>query len=294
MGELINYLLLAVIVVFITGQSVLKKVYNGRCETGVFLFSSMTSLCAMLVFVVSNRTWSFRPEMFIPASAFAIAYASSSLFTMLAIKYGSLAITSLITSYSLLLPGFYGIFFLKEEVTWKLIVGIVLLAISLFLTNYKKSDKSPEDSTNKRLSWLWVFVTIAFVGNGMCSTVQKAAAVSGFNEGEMKVVMILALAMVSVILFIFSALSAERKEWKRCFKAASPIAIVSGLMNGAVNLLVIVLNPRMNASVMFPIISGGGLVLIFLYSMIVYKEKFRPAQWVGFGVGLVSIVLLNI
>ena len=295
MEELINYLLLAVIVVFITGQTILKKVYNKRRDTGVFLFGAMTAFFALTVFVAFNRTWSFRPEMLIPAIAFAIAYASATLFSVIAIKHGSLAITSLITSYSLLLPGFYGIFFLNEEVTWKLILGIALLAVSLFLTNYEKSDKSLDPSKKNNVSWIWIVcVSIAFLGNGMCSTVQKAAGVSGFDRAEMNIVMIIALAMVSVTLFVFSALSAERKKWKHCFKAGTVIAIISGFMNGAVNLLVIVLNPRMNASVMFPIISGGGLVLIFIYSIVVYRERFRISQWLGFGIGLISVVLLNV
>ena len=257
----------------------------------------MIAFFALVVFVAVNRNWSFRPEMLIPATAFALAYAAGTAFAVMAIKYGSLAITSLVMSYSLLVPGFFGIIFLNEAITWKLIVGVVLLAVSLFLTNYEKKEKDAEigEKEKKKISWKWVlFVVLAFVGNGLCSTVQKAAGVNGFSESEMNVVMIIALSMVTVVLFIVSAFSAERKEWKLCFKAGSVPALVSGLMNGAVNYLIIVLNPRMNASVMFPIISGGGLVLIFLYSTLIDRERFRPAQWIGFGVGLVSVILLNL
>ena len=292
MNNLINYLLLALIVVFVTAQNILKKVYNKKCNTGVYLYSAMISFFALLFFIAVNREWSFRPQMLIPAAFFALAYASATVFAVVAIKYGSLAITSLVISYSLLIPCFYGIFFLGESISWLLIVGVILLAISLFLTNHEKSNDLSE---KKSFSLKWViFCVLAFVGNGMCSTVQKAAGVNGFSSSDLNMIMIIALAMVAVVLFVISACTSERKEWKACFKAGTVPALASGIMNGAVNYMVLVLNTRLAASVMFPIISGGGLVLVFLYSTVIDKERFRVSQWIGFGIGLISIVLLNI
>ncbi len=72
------------------------------------------------------------------------------------------------------------------------------------------------------------------------------------------------------------------------------IAAICGVFNGLTNFLVLVLNGKLPASVMFPVISGGGIVFTFLYAMIVYREKFKPIQIVGFVLGVASIVLLNL
>lgn len=61
-----------------------------------------------------------------------------------------------------------------------------------------------------------------------------------------------------------------------------------------VNFLVLVLSVRMDASVMFPIISAGGIVATYLVSLLVYKEKMTPQQTVGTFIGVVSIVVLNL
>ena len=65
-------------------------------------------------------------------------------------------------------------------------------------------------------------------------------------------------------------------------------------MNGAVDFLIIYLNVRVAASVMFPMISGIGLVVVFLYSLLLHKEKFTVRQYIGYAVGLISVVLLNL
>ena len=281
-----NYLLLLLIVVFCTGQNITKQLYNRRCTGGVYYFSGMIALFAMLFFVVTNRDWSFRPQQLIPAAAFALAYASATLFMVLAIKHGSLALTSLFNSYSLLIPSFYGILFLKEPVGWPLILGFILLAISLWLTNYQKS------STPISIVWV-IFVLLAFLGNGMCSTVQKAEQ-QVFAQSEQNMIMILALGMVAIILLGISLCTRERTEWKSCSAAGIPLALLCGLMNGAVNALVIYLNQRLPASVMFPVISAGVLILIMPYSVFVCRERFSRNQWLGFAAGVASVILLNL
>ena len=41
-------------------------------------------------------------------------------------------------------------------------------------------------------------------------------------------------------------------------------------------------------------VSGGGMVLTFIFSITLFKEKMTKAQTAGFFVGVASIVLLNL
>jgi multidrug transporter EmrE-like cation transporter len=61
-----------------------------------------------------------------------------------------------------------------------------------------------------------------------------------------------------------------------------------------VNLLVMILSGLMPVSLMFPIISAGGIVAIFVISLVFYKEKLSRLQIIGYILGTVSVVLLNI
>ena len=50
----------------------------------------------------------------------------------------------------------------------------------------------------------------------------------------------------------------------------------------------------MPASVMFPVISAGGVVLAALVSVLLYKEKLQSQQWIGMCLGTRAIVALNL
>ena len=287
------YVLLGIAALAVTCQDIFKQKYNSRCNGGVFFFSGMISLFAMLFFMAVNRDWSYRAELLLPSVGFALSYATATVCAVLAIRCGSLAKTTLIVSCSLLIPSFYGMVALKEPISVTLVIGTVLLLVALFLINYRKQAKG--ERKTKGASWKWaIFVVLAFVGNGMCSTVQKAEQLYFGEEGK-NMFMIVALGFVVVILLTLSfCLREERTAMKETLRRGWLWALLCGLMNGLTNYLVIYLNPRLPASVLFPVISGGSLTLVFLYSTLIRKEKFSPRQYVGFLVGVVSIVLLNL
>ncbi|MBQ8345609.1 MAG: EamA family transporter [Clostridia bacterium] len=286
-----TYLALAVTMLFLTGQNIVKEQYNKKCKGGTYFFTSVCALFAMLFFASANRVWHLDPVFLLPAGGFALSYAVATIGSLLAIKHGELATTSLILSYSLLIPTFYGLIFLGDEVSPFLVIGLILVAISLFLTNYKKQDKQAE---KKKFSWVWLlFLVLGFLGNGMCTVVQKAAQNTYGNE-SIYLIMLLALGLVSGSMLIFSFATKERAFRGEPLKKGWYLALGCGVMNGAVNLLVIFLNPRLAPSVLYPLLSAGSLIFVFLYSRFLLKEKFTPMQYVGFFAGVASVVFLNL
>ena len=70
--------------------------------------------------------------------------------------------------------------------------------------------------------------------------------------------------------------------------------VLCGVANGVVNLLVMVASLTIEKSVMFPLISAGGIVLTWIISVFLYKEKLSMKQNIGLVLGIVSIVFLNL
>ncbi|MBP3369330.1 MAG: EamA family transporter [Clostridia bacterium] len=284
---MILYVVLGITALTVTCQDIFKKKFNQKSNTGVFSFGGMISFFAMLFFVAVNRDWSYSLSQLFYSFGFAVAYATATLFAVLAIKYGSLAKTTLIVSCSLLIPSFYGMIFLGEPVGVNLVIGTVLLVIALIMINYEK------ESSPTSLRWA-IFAILAFLGNGMCSVVQRIAQNTFGGEGQ-NVFMIVALAMVTVMLFGMSfASKEERGERRRVLRVGCLWAALCGACNGLCNYLVLYLNPRLPASVMFPVISAGSVVLVFFYATAVQHEKFNLRQKIGYAIGIVSIVLLNL
>ena len=286
-----NYFLLFLTALFIIFQKVCQDRYNAKRDSGVFFFSGMISFFAMCFFAAVNRNWTWSKELIIPAIAFGLSYAAATVFVVLAIKNGSLAKTTLITSYSLMVPALAGLLILREPLGIPMLVGLVLLVLSLWLTNRQKASA---DAPKEKITLKWVvFVVLAFVGNGMCSTVQKLTPHFLGADINQNLYMIVALGLSSAVLISASFLTRET-GLKDTLKIGAPLSLLDGLFNGAVNYLAIYLNQFIPASVMFPVLSAGEIILIVPYALLVRREKFTASQWAGFCVGVVSVVLLNL
>ena len=313
---MIFYLILAMTAFTVTVQNIFKQKFNERCaKRSAYFFSMMTSFVAMLFFVLINvfynKDWYYSAELLVPSAGFAVSYAAATVFSVLAILYGPLAKTSLIISCSLLVPSIYGIFVqgiyikvirdgtatlseaMKEALSPTLILGTILLVITLFLVNSQKKSENEEEK-KASLKWL-IYVTLAFLGNGLCSTVQTAKKDFYGAEGN-NMFMIVALAMV-VVLLISAAFSfkTQRVAIKETAEKGWWLALLCGGANGLTNFFVMLLTANdFPASVLFPVVSGGGLLMVFLWSVLIKKEKFTVPQYIGYALGVVSIVLLNI
>lgn len=280
-------LLLILTIIGIATQSVAMKEYNKRISGGAFTYSALSILSALIVFIIiSGGNLNFSLE-YVPYSiGFAVLYSAATVGSFFAISAGSLSLTALISKYSLLVPSLCGILFLSEPTSVLLYVGILLLAVSLFLVN--REDKK----TEKQISLKWaLFVLIAFIGNGGCSTVQKVQQINFGGEGKNEF-MILALLISFVVMLIF-ALVFEKESIGKKITTGARWYITGGFANGLVNLFVMML-AVWPASVVFPIISAGGILVTSFLGIFVYKEKISPSQIVGIILGTVSIILLNL
>lgn len=286
---MLNASLLTLIVIFSSLQGVTTKEFNKKSSNGSFSFSGARCLVAGVFFLALALISGikFTPE-FLPYSiSFAASYTCAILFFFLAIGEGSLSLTSLITSYSLILPTLYGILFLNDNITTLLIIGLVLLIISLALVNIESKGEK------KKITLKWVLYIIpAFFGNGFCSIFQNMH-VRKFEGAYSNEFMVTALVISAVVLLVIS-LFTEKKDLPSNLKKGAFWYLLCGLSNGGVNLLVLVLTNRgLAPSVMFPVISAGGIVISYVISLVFYKEKFSVTQYIGLALGVISIVLLN-
>ncbi len=284
---MMNAFLLVAAVCAIALQNVLKKAFGLRVKDGVFSFGAISVAAALLVFIVtSGGTLFFSLSLFGYSFAFAVTYCTAVVFSVKALSCGPVSLTALIAQYSLLLPTFYGILFLFEAADLMLAFGLAFLCVSLLLTNLTgKKEKRP--------SWRWgLYASLSFLGNGLCSTVQKAQQVA-FRGAYKSDFMIFALIMTLGFL-VTLALIYERKTVKTVLRKGSVYGVCCGLSNGILNLCVLNLAARMNASLMFPVMAAGGVAATSFVAVTLYRERLTVRQWIGVSLGVVAIVFLNI
>ena len=281
-----NVFYLISIILGIAIQNIVKKPYTIKTKgNGSYFFGAVMSFSATLTFLIICRKPIINPYVIPYAAAFAILHSVATVSTVIAISCGLLSLTSLMIQYSLMLPTFYGLFFLNDPLSIGFIPGLIFLIISILLIN--KKDE------NKILSFKWIVATFfAFLCNGLCTIVQRVQQIkfdSQYNNEFMLIARIICLFGFFMLFFI-----KERKDLKLYVKSGWQYAFVCGLANSIVNIFVMLLSDNMWLSLMFPLISAGGIIVTYLVSILLYKVSFSKKQFTGFIFGIISIVLLNI
>lgn len=282
-----NYLLLFSIVLGVGVQNIAKKFFNKKVIGGTYLFNAISIFFALIFFVVTMKNPIFSTEYLIYSFLFALSYITAGVFSFLAIKEGSLSLSSLIISYSLLVPSAYGLIFQNEKFTLFLLIGLTLLIISLFLINFENKNEKPQIT----FKWL-IYIVLAFLGNGFCSTVQRIQQIE--CEGKFKNEFMVVALLISFLVFMVLTILYDRKDLLINVKKGFISCFICGISNGVVNLFVIILSLSMAASVMFPIISGGGIILSAVVAIFFFKEKLSLPQYIGLILGIASVVFLNL
>jgi len=280
------YLLLICSNVVGTIAKVIQKQYNLKVEKpNVLLFSAITSLMGLCFFVVTSGFQLEFDVRLIPYSlCYAVAYAVGWVGLVNAVRYELLAITWMIINSSLIFPTVYGLL-LGEIITPVVASGIALLFVSIVLVNVRMGDGG-------RFSKEWFFWTmLGFLGNGGCQLIQnmyKRALGESYNHEFM----IIALAVAAALLMVFAYRSSSR--FGRDFKKCAPFASVNGIANATTTLLMLIMIGNIPNTILYPTNSALGMVMTFLVAVFLYREKFSKVQYVGYTLGIVSAVLLNI
>lgn len=277
--------LLAAVVACLAAQNVLKKNYT-RLKKDSFIFNGFSALAAGIVFILAaGGSLQFDLRILPYSMAFAFFFGGGVVCGLMAVRTGSLALTSLINSYSLIIPTFFSLAFLGEKAGTYFLIGMGLLLISLFLVNREKG--------RRKITIKWIFFALlSFFGNGLCSTAQKLQQMA-FDGAFKSEFMITVYLMVAAVMFALAFLK-EREALPHCLDKSLFCSLSCGLANGIVNYLVMILLGLMPASVMFPLMSAGNVMATTCISFFYYKERFSMGQWLGIAMGAGAIVFLNL
>ncbi len=295
-----DYWMLALAVAGVFIQNLFKKNYIAAQGAGLIpslLFNELTALAALGFLAAAHAFSGSRLTLHGPTAVYGAAFGI--LFTLeliagnRALQCGSLALSSLVISCSLAVPTLWGVALMGERPGPAGWCGILLLAVSLALI-YGSGARERHAGAPVSLRWA-AWVSAAFFANGLCSVLQKLhqSRYPGLYQYELlESSMLSALALGALALFALCRRAAPRPRGLGRSLAAS--ALPNGLANGAVNLFVVLLAARLPASLMFPIISAGGVALTFLASRTVYRERLSPCQLAGFAAGILSVIVLSL
>lgn len=264
------------------------KRYNSKHAKGGFLFTAMISVFALCFFIVTDKGGiNIPPLMWIYGVLGGLCYSTASFMTYVALGCGSFAMSMLILSYSLVFPITYGLVFLREPITVFTCIGIALMLVSIYFVRANKGEVAVKVTPK----WLiTIFGSVLFAG--LYSIVQRAQQ-EQFGKDLKNEFMIVSLS-VSVLLLLTVGLITDGKNVKYVLKYGTLWTCLAGVSNAVTNLVGMVLYNYMPISVLSPVRAGAKIIASFLFSLLIFKEKFEKRQLFGVCLGTVALVLLNL
>ena len=295
-----DYIIIILAVVCFAGQFAFTKVYEESVKQTavtslVMLF--LTGLLGAALYLVIGK---FRVDVSLPSVLFALAFAVVMIpYYMISIKVlslGSLAVYSMFMMLGgMLLPFLYGILFLQEGISWGKALGCVLLTgfIVLQALSQKTADSTgagTSQTQEKGNPYLFFLLCLCiFVINGLTGVIAKAHQIQPQAVGEVSFTVLSCAftALISGVLLLIVSLSKRKEslaEMQTVFQG-KPLAFI-GLLGAAMhtgNFLILKAAANVPASVQFPLISGGTIVLSALASALIFKEKLSWKEWISVG-----------
>ena len=284
------YLILSVLT--FASSSIFGKMFNRqngeRKDSGTFynfflLISVFLGWC-----VLYALDFSFDAKVLVYSALFGLCYTVTNIGSINALKHGPVALTASLVGLSLILATIWGFFFWGAKVTVPVIIGLILVVVSIVLCLYSKEKEKKSFS----LKWLF-YVSLAFFGNAGATIIQRTQQIQyGGQHGNM--LMVFAIGF-SAVAYLFIYLKSNRCDSRVMLKCSWWLPVLAGIFNVALNALVMLMAMTdLSPSLIYPVVSVGGLAVVTIFSLFVFKEKMYPKQWVGVAIGAVAVVLLSI
>ena len=265
------------------GQSTLSKHYASK-GGNANIFNINKVAAGFLVFLAIGllRGLNFHLPTVLLGMAYGTCLYVSNFAGFTALAMGPMALTSIIASFSLVIPFLAGITLWGEELSLPGGVGIALLLGSIVLMNFRKSGEPMS------LKWLF-FSFLTFFSNGISSLVQKQHQLlwpGSYRTEFMLWTMLWGLVLLGLTVLIRGT---ARSEVRFCVPGTS-----AGFIEGIANYVVLYLAATQDASVLFPVVSAAKIIAVWIIGRFTFREQLKHTQTLGVLAGIAAIVLLNL
>ncbi len=288
-----NFLLLLIGIVLFSIYNTIIKLGNSRCRNNASLILYNCLLCAVaaiIAFAFSDKNYTLSIYTYAAAIIFGILFCITSYLYMKTIQNGQLSLSALIVTFSLIIPLMYSFVFLNERLSYTKAFGIALLIACMLVS----SNLSAGDRKASAKWFLLAFMTL--LSNGFLSTVSKAHQVItvGAFVGQFVALGYSFAALCSFLLFCYVSRH-EKADVRYFFNPVMLLLVfVTSISSFGANYIVTDLAATMDGSVIYPAVQGGALVIVTLCSVLFLNEKMNLRKFTTIGMGIVSVILLNI
>ncbi|MBR6530988.1 MAG: hypothetical protein IKT61_00625 [Clostridia bacterium] len=281
------YAMVMAAVVMFGLQFFCNQQYERECKSGLsasmmFIFGGAVAGLVVLL-AVNGFKWEFTPFTLFMASLAALDGMAFSFCSMKALGKINLSLYSLFSMLGgMVLPFCLGVFFFDEKFTPGKAICLVTVIVALLMSVEKGKNKGGT-----------VYYMGVFVFNGLSGVIAKffqASDLPKTSEAAYSVWTAVMTALISGIVLIFAV---RKAPIKLNVKAVASMA-GNGILNRVANYLLLLSLAYLPASVQYPMITGGVMIVSTLLGYF-SPNKPKAKEWVALALsfaGIMALVLL--
>ena len=262
---------------------------------GYHLFNAVSSLvCGVTLLLLSGGDLQMSVYTLLMAVLFGLITAAQQLITSAALSVGPWSYTTVIISMSTVITALSGALFFNESIRVTQIFGIVLMLGCLILSVKKEEGEQKK----KTMRWfaLCLLACLLCGGVGIMQKIHQSSA----YRGELTMFLVIAF----ICSFAFSTGGIAVRCWGKNGKkepfvekktSAALLAVLfiaGGIGTALINQINLYLSGVVDSAIFFPVVNGGGLVMITVLSLVFFKEQLTKRQWAGMALGVAATLLL--
>lgn len=184
---------------------------------------------------------------------------------------------------SVVIPVSVAFWMYGEAVSFLKIIGIVLSLVAVFLISRKEQEQTA--ASNKGV---WILPVYVFIGSGIIDATLKHMQIQFIppgNAGDM-------VSTIFLVAFIFGLIVFGIKRESFQLKSIG-WGIALGIPNYFCMFFLVKTLEQFDASFIFPINNIAIVVCSTLVSLMFFKEKMSVSNSIGFGLAIVSILIIS-
>lgn len=283
-----SYMLIILADILLAVTFACQKKYQEKAGLSVkasLVYTILSGFFSAMIFLVINR-FNVRVTLFsiIMAVVVSVVITIYVFIGFRIMKTGSLSIYTLfLMSGGMIVPYIYGVLFLNEELSFARILGLMLIMVAIVVANFSR------DKFDVKQLALCVGV---FLLNGAVGVITKTHQISDASVTACDFVFLVFLSKIVVsILALFFKKGRSSTKINVPIKSVILIIFVSAVADGISYMLQLVGAVNLPATVLYPLITGGTIILSSLVDFIIYKERLSLRQCIGTGIAFLGTLM---
>ena len=279
---------------FLTNKKYLDKMGSGWFST-MFLYLCGGVVGSIILLAINRFSVEYTPFTLLMSC---VGFLNGILFTLCSLKsleYVNLSTYSLYSMLGgMLLPLIVGVAFYEEPMTLGITLCVAFIAAAIVLTVCKKSTNDAQEKTKQPLKkrlLAFCFLCGIFTFNGMAGVISKIYTEAPYAKASSSGYSLLS-SIITVVISAVVCLCISKNRPKIDLKSTG-IAVIGSVGNRIANYLLLLALAVLPASVNYPMVTGGTIIVSTILSYFTDKKP-RRVDWLAVGLAFIGIMFLTL